>query len=172
MMNFLSRALDVSLQRSTKHKRWRVYIQKQKTLTHVCCELIGRRNPKNVVFAYGMGRFDASSRGYKSAPVYQRCATNLLTQGLHAKAININEYNTLQVCAICFAGRKLCAVGSNCDTFPVHMGSIKKESLRAKMYSVSNDLEQRFECIEKYGLSRAPQGLWCRPTCGVQQLTG
>jgi hypothetical protein len=123
---FLSRALDVSLQRSTKHKRWRVYIQKQKTLTQICQELIGRRNPRNVVFAYGMGRFNASSRGYKPAPANQRWVTNRLTKGLHAKVININEYNTSQVCSNCFASRKLCAVGSNRDPFPAQPGSIQK----------------------------------------------
>jgi hypothetical protein len=156
----------------TKHKRWCVNIQEQKTLTHICRELIGRRNPRNVAFAYGMGRFDASSRCYKTAPVYQRWVINRLTKGLHAKVINFNEYNTSQVSSNCFAGRKLCAVGSNRGPFPAQMGSIKKKSLRAKMYSLSHDLEQRCERIEKYGLSRAAQGLWCQPTCGVQQSTG
>ena len=124
--DFLSRALGVSLQRSTKHKRWRVYIHKQKTLTQVCQDLIGRRNPRNVVFAYGMGRFNASSRGYKPAPANQRWVTNRLTKGLHAIVININEYNTSQVCSHCFASRKLCAVGSNRDPFPAQPGSIQK----------------------------------------------
>ncbi|CAM0140495.1 unnamed protein product [Umbelopsis sp. WA50703] len=123
---FLSRALDISLQRSTKHKRWCVYIQKQKTLTQVCRELIGRRNPRNVVFAFGMGHFNASSPGYKPAPVNPRWVTNRLTKGLHAKVININEYNTSQLCSNCFASRKLCAVGSNRDPFPAQPGSIKK----------------------------------------------
>jgi hypothetical protein len=65
---FLSSALGVSVKRSTKHKRWCIYTQKQKTLTQICQKLIGRRNSRNVVFAYGMGRFNASSRGYKPAP--------------------------------------------------------------------------------------------------------
>jgi hypothetical protein len=41
-----------------------------------------------------MGRFSASSRGYKPAPANQRWMINRLTKGLHAKVININEYNT------------------------------------------------------------------------------
>jgi hypothetical protein len=44
--------------------------------------------------------------------------TNRLTKGMHAKVININEYNSWQVCWTCFAGRKLCAVGSKHELFP------------------------------------------------------
>lgn len=170
--DFLSRALGVSLQRRTKHKRWRVYIHKQKTLTQICQDLIGRRDPRNVVFAYGMGRFNSSSRGYKPAPANQKWVTNRLTKGLHAKVININEFNTSQVCSGCFASRKLCAVGSNRDPFPGPTGFHPKKPLRAKMYNLSHDLEQRCERIKKYGLSGALQGLWCGPTCVVQQSTG
>jgi hypothetical protein len=121
----------------TKHKRWCVNIQEQKTLTHICRELIGRRNPRNVAFAYGMGRFDASSRCYKTAPVYQRWVINRLTKGLHAKVINFNEYNTSQVSSNCFAGRKLCAVGSNRGPFPAQMGSFKKVTSCEDVQSVA-----------------------------------
>jgi hypothetical protein len=169
---FLSRALGVSLQRSTQQKVACIYTE-AKTLTQICQELTGRRNPRNVVFAYGMGRFSASSRGYKPAPANQRWVKNRLTKCLHAK-LSISTSTTPRKFAQTALLVKLCAVGSNRDPFTAQPGSIliQKSHLRAKMYTLPDDLEQRCERIEKYGLSGAPQGLRCGPTCVVQQSTG
>src|ERR1700709_1694737 len=61
-----------------------------------------------------------------TAPANQKWVTNRLTKGLHAKVINIYEFNISQVCSGCFASRKLCAVGSNRDPFPAQPGSSGK----------------------------------------------
>ncbi|KAJ2960526.1 hypothetical protein NQZ79_g4109 [Umbelopsis isabellina] len=75
---------------------------------------------------YGLDRFNASSRGYKSAPARQRWITNRLTKNLQCQSHQHQRIQHLAGLLSCFTNRKLCAVGSNRDPFPSQPGSIQK----------------------------------------------
>ena len=59
-----ARMYTVILARATRHKRWRGYIYKQKTLNELCKQIIGNNPPRQVTVAYGVGRFKHNSKGY------------------------------------------------------------------------------------------------------------
>ena len=121
----LSRMFAICFNRTIKHKRFRTYIHKQRTLEKICQELIDNHNPHRVIFAYGMGGFNVRIRGYKPSPSKHRWITSRLIK-LGALVVNINEYNTSQVCSSCFQGTKLCAVGSRQDPFVTRPVSVAK----------------------------------------------
>jgi hypothetical protein len=121
----LSRMFAICFNRTIKHKRFRTYIHKQRTLEKICQELIDNHNPHRVIFAYGMGGFNMRTRGYKPSPSKHRWITSRLIK-LGALVVNINEYNTSQVCSSCFQGTKLCAVGSRQDPFVTRPVSVAK----------------------------------------------
>src|ERR1700730_17433611 len=76
----------------------------------------GNHDPHQVIFAYGMGGFNMRTRGYKPSPSKHRWITSRLIK-LGALVVNVNEYNTSQVCSSCFQDTKLCAAGSRQDPF-------------------------------------------------------
>ena len=83
----------ICFNRTIKHKRFRTYIHKQKSLEKMCAELIDNHDPHHVIFAYGMGGLNMRTRSYKPSPSKHRRITSRLIK-LGALVVNVNEYNT------------------------------------------------------------------------------
>ncbi len=122
----------LELESRTKHKRWRSYIHKQKTLDKFCNELIDGQKA-NTLFAYGDASFNHNSKGY--APSLKGNWIRHQLQKVHGcNLVMIREYNTSQVCSACHHNEKLVSVGSLRDTkrfdFPLSAPPVKPHFVR------------------------------------------
>ncbi len=122
----------LELESRTKHKRWRSYIHKQKTLDNFCKQLIDGQKA-NTLFAYGDASFNHNSKGY--APSLKGNWIKHHLQKVHnCNLVMIREYNTSQVCSACHHNEKLVGVGSLRDTkrfdFPHSTPPVKPHFVR------------------------------------------
>lgn len=104
----------------TRHKRWRSYIHKQKTLDSFCNQLIDGQK-ENTIFSYGDASFCHNSKGYDSS-LKGNWIKHRLQKVHKCNLIMMREFNTSQVCSACHHDKKLVAVGSSrdprCSDFP------------------------------------------------------
>ena len=113
----LARQFDISLSRNSRHYRWKVYIHRQKTFHKICKGILGGRDPRNTVIAFGSAMFGITTRGYPSCPSKSRVISNMLRYCYRAYVISVREFNTSQVCSNCCEPVKLCGVGTRRDPF-------------------------------------------------------
>ena len=118
----LNQVFRVNASRQAKHLRWRVYIHRMKTLDDICKSIAGE-NPNNTIVAYGSGKFNPSSRGYKPSPTRDSYIKNRLKYVHRVTVLPIWEFNTSQICSKCLAPIKLCGVATHQDPFmtPAHI---------------------------------------------------
>ena len=112
----LSRQFDISLSRNARHYRWKVHIHRRKTLHKICQGILGGRDPRNTVIAFGNAMF-GRTRGYASCPSKSMVLYKMLRYQYRAYVLSVQEFNTSQVCSSCFTSIKLCNVGSTRDPF-------------------------------------------------------
>ena len=80
----------------------------------------------NTIIAYGAGKFNASSPGYKSSPTRSSYFANRLKKVHNATVLNIWEFNTSQICSKCQAPVKLCGVATQQDPFMTPANIVQK----------------------------------------------
>jgi hypothetical protein len=112
--NHLHHIVDMNCTRKIKHMRWKVYIHRMKTIDQTCKSILGN-DPSHTIIAFGAGKFNPTSRGYKSSPTSSSYLVNRLKTVHHATVLNIWEFNTSQVCSNCRYPLKLTGVGDNQD---------------------------------------------------------
>jgi hypothetical protein len=112
----LHQIFSINSTRKTKHMRWKVYIHRLKTIDQVCKSMLGD-DPANTVIAYGSGKFNSSSPGYKASPTRASTFEDRLRKVHNATVLKIWEFNTSQVCSQCHAHVKMCGVATQQDPF-------------------------------------------------------
>jgi len=114
--NHLHQIFNINSTRKTKHMRWKVYMHRLKTIDQTCKSMLGD-DPSNTIIAYGGGKFNPSSPGYKPSPTRSSYFANRLKKVHNATVLNIWEFNTSQICSKCHAPVKLCGVATQQDPF-------------------------------------------------------
>ena len=113
----MDRRFNLEWRRSTRHKRWRSYIHKYKTLDAYCKTLYSHENKARTVVAYGDASFCHTSKGHPSSLKGNWIKHRLeKVHGIHV--LMTKEYNSSQVCSACQHDRKLTGLGSRRD--PTH----------------------------------------------------
>ena len=110
----MERRFDLECRRSTRHKRWRSYIHKYKTLDAYCSRLYNQENKHNTVVAYGDASFCHTSKGHVASLKGNWIKHRLeKVHGIHV--LMTKEYNSSQVCSACHHDKKLTGLGSKRD---------------------------------------------------------
>jgi hypothetical protein len=123
--NHLHQIFNINSTRKTKHMRWKVYMHRLKTIDQTCKSMLGD-DPSNTIIAYGAGKFNASSPGYKPSPTRSSYFANRLKKVHNATVLNIWEFNTSQICSKCQAPVKLCGVATQQDPFMTPANIVQK----------------------------------------------
>ena len=109
-----NRRFDLECQRSTRHKRWRSYIHKYKTLDRYCKRLFNDENKTNTVVAYGDASFCHTSKGHLPS-LKGNWIKHRLEKIHNIHVLMTKEHNSSQVCSACHHNKKLTGLGSKRD---------------------------------------------------------
>ena len=93
--------------RKVKKLRWTCHIHKQLAIDGICKELIGSYNKKkDIIVAFGDASFNHASKGYAPSP-RRTLISNRLSRHHGIEVIPVREFNTSQVCSVCYSPQGL-----------------------------------------------------------------